>query len=1127
MTANGKRTKSREARGGSLQSGIDLKPLSQSTRAERRALQLQTVADISRATSSILHLSELLSTAVEVIRDRLELCHAAIFLLDETKKIAQIKAGTGEPGKKMLESNYAFDIEDSSLISRCLSDCQAHIAFYEGKDGVRTGNHLLPQTRSEILLPLAHQGSTIGVMTIQSDRPAAFSFEDVPVFQTMADQVSIAIENARLFEQTLAAQQRAESRLREMQIMQRVSSAVTGTMDLEKVVDALFNALSKEMGFTFISLNLIDEAAQQMRNVRAVGLAKKQNGLVRPLEELKNDILMDIIRSGKIEVIDGWDDRFDREIFKRDGHARLVRAFVPLLLRGKSIGTLEAGYNHKDRSEISAEEIRLLNGLAELAAITVENMRLFQRMNHERDLLHALMDNIPDAIYFKDTKSRFLRATKALAEKTGLPNPDDLIGKTDFDLFTKEHAQQAFDDEQKILKTAIPKIGIEEKETWPDKHITWVSTTKMPLRDNNGAIIGTFGVSRDITKRKAMEEALRVRLKFEEHITSLSTKFINLDARQIDGAIYDALRVIGGFTGSDRSSVLLLNENNAVLRRKYQWCLEGIEPLGPKDSTITLHENSWFLDVLNNTDPVIVTRIQELPDTAQAEKDLFRQLGIRSLVYVPLVFKGSSVGIIGVESVRDEKTWSDDTTTLLTIVGEVFMNAFARKSAEEELKKAKNLLELRVKERTADLKNANELLETHIAQLNYLNTSFYELSSVIHYDALLPAILKVFMARFHEASGSLSRRVNETFHCVCATGQLNSDEGKSLSEKALQPFSRNDLVRPFIVEDWTRDERLSSAPWPDMRSLPCYVAIPLLVDNTCAAALQIFTKKEYASRYPREQTLLITLAAHAAICLSNAVHYQELGEKSRLDGELDAARSIQRRFTPHYKPDIPRIDLKGVYYPASEVGGDYLDYFQNEVGNWVIVIADVCGKGIPAALLMTTLRSTFRVEAKRETSARRLLCSVNEFMAVNLDDKSFVTALCLIISKDGSVMNYARAGHPMLFKLGSQEGAPDTIACNGLALGLVQDTGTFAAMLEEKTLALAAGDRYLIYTDGLIDAADPQKNTYGFQRLRLLLSRAQSRDADGIISLLMDDIKKFTREAPYHDDLTILALRVK
>jgi serine phosphatase RsbU (regulator of sigma subunit) len=485
------------------------------------------------------------------------------------------------------------------------------------------------------------------------------------------------------------------------------------------------------------------------------------------------------------------------------------------------------------------------------------------------------------------------------------------------------------------------------------------------------------------------------------------------------------------------------------------------------------------------------------------------------------------VGIIGVESVRDEKTWSEDTTMLLTIVGEVFMNAFARKSAEEELQKAKNLLELRVEERTADLKKANELLETHIAQLNFLNTSFYELSPNIQSRTLLPAILNVFLARFPHAGGSLSLRAGDAFHCVNATGELNNDKGKAYCETILKPFARNDLVRPFLVEDWRHDELLSQTPCPGMRALPCYIAIPLLVDNKCGAIVQIFTKKDYAAVYPREQTLLITLAAHAAICLSNALHYQELGQKSRLDGELDAARSIQRRFTPHYKPDIPRINLKGVYYPAFEVGGDYLDYFQNEAGNWVIVVADVCGKGIPAALLMTTLRSTFRVEAKHETSARRLLCSVNEFMAVNLDDKSFVTALCIIINKDGGAMSYARAGHPMLLKLGAQGGTPENIACGGIALGLIQETDTFASMLEEKSIPLVSGDRFLIYTDGLIDATDPQKNTYGFQRLRVLLSRDQGSDADGLIALLMEDIKKFTNDAPYHDDLTILALQVR
>ncbi|HAJ79909.1 MAG TPA: hypothetical protein DCO75_09065, partial [Fibrobacteres bacterium] len=1054
----------------------ELKVQSGSAGIEHRALQLQTVADIARATSSILHLNELLSTTVEVIIERFKLCYAAIFLLDETKRFAQLKAGTGDYGKKMLESNYNFDIEDISLISRCLSDGQAHIAFYEGKGGVQKGNHLLSHTRSEILLPLAFQGRTIGIMTIQSDQPATFSFEDIPVFQTMADQVSNAIENARLFEQTLATKKQAEARLREMQIMQRVSSAVTGTVDLEKVLDALFNELSNEMGFTFMLLNLIDEPKHQMRTVRAEGLAKKMHGLVRQLESLKNDILLDVINKGKIEIVDGWDDRFDREIFDREGHDKIVRAFVPLKLRGKSIGVLEAGYLRSERAKISAEEIRLLNGLAEQAAITVDNMRLFDQMNHERDLLHALMDNIPDSIYFKDIESKFIRTTKQMAKKMGFSDPDEMIGKTDFDIFTKEHAQQAYNDEQRILETASPEIEIEEKETWPDSHCTWVSTTKMPLCDNNGKIIGTFGVSRDITKRKLMEEALRFRLQFEEHITSLSTKFINLDVQQIDEAISDALKVIGNFTESERCSVFLLDETNTGLTRKYEWCADGISRFPEKYSILTLQGFPLLYELMNSADSIIAKKIDDMPQEALNEKEMLRNCGISSLIYVPLKFGSYTIGMIGLESVKNEKSWSEDTTTLLTIVGEVFTNAFARKNAEERLQKANNLLELRVQQRTFDLKKSNELLEAHISQLNFLNISFNKLSSIIFIDKLFPAILNVFLQRFPKAAGSILLWNGENFNCECSSGELDCQTGKTCSEKSLQLFSHSDFVNPIIIDDWTADERLSQFKWPGMHSLPCYLAIPMTMGNKCGAVIQIFTKKEYAALFPLEQTLLVTLAAHAAICLSNALHYQELGKKFRIDGELEAARSIQRRFTPNYKPDIPGVNLKGVYYPAFEVGGDYLDYFRNEAGNWVIVIADVSGKGIPAALLMTTLRSTFRVEAKRETSAKNLLCAVNNFMTLNLDDKSFVTALCIIINKDCSSMSYARAGHPMLLKLNRQSEAPENIACGGLALGLVPETDKFASILEEKSIPLVSGDRYLIYTDGLIDATDPEKN---------------------------------------------------
>jgi len=130
------------------------------------------------------------------------------------------------------------------------------------------------------------------------------------------------------------------------------------------------------------------------------------------------------------------------------------------------------------------------------------------------DLLKSLMNNMPDAIYFKDRQSRFIIVNQACSDKHGWKSPDTVKGHTDFDVFSKVHAEKAFADEQRIIETGEPLFGIEEKETWPDGSITWVSTTKMPLKSDEGQIIGTFGISRDITKHK--EGELRVQRAAEE-----------------------------------------------------------------------------------------------------------------------------------------------------------------------------------------------------------------------------------------------------------------------------------------------------------------------------------------------------------------------------------------------------------------------------------------------------------------------------------------------------------------------------------------------------------------------------------------------------------------------------------
>ena len=127
----------------------------------------------------------------------------------------------------------------------------------------------------------------------------------------------------------------------------------------------------------------------------------------------------------------------------------------------------------------------------------------------DRYLLDALLENTPDHVYFKDAQSRFLRISNALANWLGLSEPSDAIGKTDFDYFGEEHSRKAFADEQLLMQTGQPLVGIEEQESWTDGRRTWVSTTKVPLRDQNGNVAGVFGISRDITERKQAEERLQ------------------------------------------------------------------------------------------------------------------------------------------------------------------------------------------------------------------------------------------------------------------------------------------------------------------------------------------------------------------------------------------------------------------------------------------------------------------------------------------------------------------------------------------------------------------------------------------------------------------------------------------
>jgi PAS domain S-box-containing protein len=167
---------------------------------------------------------------------------------------------------------------------------------------------------------------------------------------------------------------------------------------------------------------------------------------------------------------------------------------------------------------------------------------------YERNLLNALMDNIPDHIYFKDIDSRFIRMNRAQANGFGISNPVQAMGKTDFDFFTEQHARPAFENEQEIIKTGLPMVNFEETETYRDGRLATVSTTKIPFRNPDGQIIGTIGISRDITERKQAEEEIRqLNVNLEKRVDERTRE---LHQAQEELVHKEKLAVLGQLAGS-------------------------------------------------------------------------------------------------------------------------------------------------------------------------------------------------------------------------------------------------------------------------------------------------------------------------------------------------------------------------------------------------------------------------------------------------------------------------------------------------------------------------------------------------------------------------------------------------
>jgi serine phosphatase RsbU (regulator of sigma subunit) len=321
---------------------------------------------------------------------------------------------------------------------------------------------------------------------------------------------------------------------------------------------------------------------------------------------------------------------------------------------------------------------------------------------------------------------------------------------------------------------------------------------------------------------------------------------------------------------------------------------------------------------------------------------------------------------------------------------------------------------------------------------------------------------------------------------------------------------------PLIVPDVRKDRRYVSARATTRSEL----AAPLVVEGRAIGVFNLESDREDAY-HDGHLEMLGVFAAQAAVAIERARLTRELLDRRRLEKELAIAREIQASFLPKRAPEIPGFELAGATQPHDEVGGDYFDFIRVSDTRLGIAIADVSGKGIPAALIMAGFRMSLLAEIRNEFTMRSVMRKVNSLLHESTERDKFVTLFYGNLDWKNRVLSFSNAGHnpPLLLRA---DGRVEYLLEGGVALGVLPD-----ALYEERPLALQPGDVLVLYTDGISEAESPVGEQYGTRRLEQCLKRVVSGTAYEILKAIVDDVTAWAGERGVTDDLTLVIVKVK
>ncbi len=836
---------------------------------QRRAGELATVAEMSTAVAAELDPQKLLQSVVDLAKEKFNLYHAHIYLLDADRDELTLAAGAGEVGRQMAAQGWTIPLErEHSLVAQAARTRQGVTVNDVTQTPDFLPNPLLPDTRSELAVPLAAGERVLGALDVQSDRPGAFQDEDLRIQTTLAAQVAVALENARLFAET---QQRINELALVNEIQRELAFERSNQAIANKMGDRLVSSFAPDSAFVCLY-----ERAEKRLNFSYFIVNGRR---IDPLNvNLGEGLTSRVILNREPLMLHTWAEaEAIGAVWAGEENDRRTQSHlsVPLMLGDEAIGAISI--QSYQPYAYNQNHLQLLQTLASSLSILLENARQYEETRNSEQLVRSIIDATPDWVFVKDVNHRFILVNQSFAQSMGR-TVDEFYGKDDLQVGfpqatvmgdEKQGLAGYWWDDQKVLDTGQP-LTVTSEQNMIEGELRYFDVYKAPLRDLRGVIVGLLGYARDVTER----ERLLLEAERQAQVMAILNEMgrVLSDSIEVDHILKTVHAYANRLMDASNFFVALYDEQSELLSFPLAYSGGVQVDIGnrPRGKGLTDY-------VLTNRQPLLLT---------DHVLDGMRAIGCDVLTYgdndvaqswlgVPLIYRSRTLGALAVQSTKTPGLYNERHRELLMAVAAQAANALIL--AEQFQATQQALAETR--EYAGQVGALNDIA----AQMNVAESEAQILQIAGQFAHQIPAFDLTSLSILEEAGDTLALTViSQNAPDASPTGvaegarlpAAHSASGKVIRERRLMAWP----------EDGPMDEYLEGQQLKAM-GLQGMMAAPLTVGGKAIGALNVasWSQTHFAER---EKSLLRQVAALTGASLENRRLLEQVQKRARQEQVL-------------------------------------------------------------------------------------------------------------------------------------------------------------------------------------------------------------------------------------------------